>query len=82
MWASRPVVVRVHSSAWRLPGLAGVALGDQGVDLTVENTGELLAPEMVSTLAAFLRIDERGHAGRAGVGLGLTIVESITEDFA
>jgi two-component system, OmpR family, sensor histidine kinase VanS len=48
------------------------------VELTVENTGETLAPEMVSTLAEpFLRGDERAHTDRAGVGLGLAIVESI-----
>jgi two-component system sensor histidine kinase VanS len=50
------------------------------VELTVENTGETLAPEMVSTLAEpFLRADERVRADHAGVGLGLAIVESITQ---
>jgi two-component system sensor histidine kinase VanS len=48
------------------------------VELTIENTGEMLAPEMVSTLAEpFLRGDERVRAEHAGVGLGLAIVESI-----
>jgi two-component system sensor histidine kinase VanS len=50
------------------------------VELTVENTGETLAPEMVSTLAEpFLRGDERVRSDHAGVGLGLAIVESITK---
>jgi two-component system, OmpR family, sensor histidine kinase VanS len=46
--------------------------------LTVENTGEQLAPQTVSTLAEpFLRGEERVRAGHAGAGLGLAIVESI-----
>jgi two-component system sensor histidine kinase VanS len=50
------------------------------VELTVENTGETLAPEMVATLAEpFLRADERVRAEHDGVGLGLAIVESITQ---
>jgi two-component system sensor histidine kinase VanS len=50
------------------------------VELTVENTGEMLAPQMVSTLAEpFLRGDERARPEHAGVGLGLAIVESITQ---
>jgi two-component system sensor histidine kinase VanS len=50
------------------------------VELTVENTGEILTPELVSTLAEpFLRGKERGRADDGGVGLGLAIVESITE---
>jgi two-component system sensor histidine kinase VanS len=49
------------------------------VELTVENTGEKLTPQMVSTLTErFLRADERVRADHAGVGLGLAIVESIT----
>jgi two-component system sensor histidine kinase VanS len=48
--------------------------------LTVENTGERLAPQLVSTLAEpFLRGTERVRADHAGVGLGLAIVKSITE---
>jgi len=50
------------------------------VELTVENTGATLAPQIVSTLAEpFLRADERVRADHAGVGLGLAIVESITQ---
>jgi two-component system sensor histidine kinase VanS len=50
------------------------------VVLTVENTGEQLAPGLVSTLTEpFRRGAERVHAGHAGVGLGLTIVETIAQ---
>ena len=48
--------------------------------LTVENTGEQLTRQLVSTLAEpFQRGTERVHADHAGVGLGLAIVKSITE---
>ena len=48
--------------------------------LTVENTGEKLASQSVSTLAEpFLRGSERVRRDHAGVGLGLTIVQSITQ---
>jgi two-component system sensor histidine kinase VanS len=54
----------------------------KSVVLTVENTGEKLTPQLVSTLVEpFLRGTERvrtDHAG-VGVGLGLAIVESITK---
>jgi two-component system sensor histidine kinase VanS len=47
--------------------------------LTVENTGEELTPELVSTLVdPFQRGTERIHNDYAGVGLGLAIVKSIT----
>ena len=50
------------------------------MELTVENTGETLTPEVVSTLAEpFLRGDERVRADHGGVGLGLAIVESIAQ---
>jgi len=49
------------------------------VTLTVENTGEVLAPELVATLAEpFRRGSERVRTDHAGVGLGLAIVTSIT----
>jgi two-component system, OmpR family, sensor histidine kinase VanS len=52
------------------------------VELTVENTGEKLTPHTVATLAEpFLRGTNRirtEHAG-VGVGLGLAIVNSITQ---
>nr|WP_308066880.1 HAMP domain-containing sensor histidine kinase [Microtetraspora sp. AC03309] len=50
------------------------------VVLTVENTGEKLAPQLVSTLVApFQRGTERIRTDHAGVGLGLAIVKSITQ---
>ena len=48
--------------------------------LTVENTGEKLTPQLVSTLAEpFQRGTERIRTDHAGVGLGLAIVKSITQ---
>jgi two-component system, OmpR family, sensor histidine kinase VanS len=50
------------------------------VALTVENTGEKLTQEIVSTLAEpFQRGTERISTDHAGVGLGLAIVKSITQ---
>jgi len=50
------------------------------VVLTVENTGEKLTPQLVSTLGEpFRRGTERIRTDRAGVGLGLAIVTSITQ---
>jgi len=52
----------------------------QSVVLTVENTGEKLTPQLVSTLAEpFRRGTERIRTDHAGVGLGLAIVKSITQ---
>jgi two-component system, OmpR family, sensor histidine kinase VanS len=49
------------------------------VALTVENTGEQLTPELVSTVGEpFQRGTERVHTDHAGVGLGLAIVKRIT----
>jgi two-component system, OmpR family, sensor histidine kinase VanS len=51
----------------------------QSAVLTVENTGEKLSPQAVSTLAEpFLRGTERLRGDHAGVGLGLAIVKGIT----
>jgi two-component system sensor histidine kinase VanS len=48
--------------------------------LTVENTGEKLTPQLVSTLAEpFQRGARRARTDHAGVGLGLAIVNSITQ---
>jgi two-component system sensor histidine kinase VanS len=50
-----------------------------GVVLTVENTGEGLTPQVVSTLGEpFQRGTERVRSDHGGVGLGLAIVKSIT----
>jgi len=47
--------------------------------LTVENTGEQLTPQVVSTLSEpFQRGAQRIRTDHAGVGLGLAIVKSIT----
>jgi two-component system, OmpR family, sensor histidine kinase VanS len=50
------------------------------VMLAVENTGEKLSPQLVSTLTEpFQRGTERIRSDHAGVGLGLAIVKSITQ---
>ncbi|MES5823411.1 HAMP domain-containing sensor histidine kinase [Streptomyces sp. RG80] len=47
--------------------------------LTVENTGEMLTPQLASKLTEpFQRGTERIHTDHDGVGLGLAIVKSIT----
>ena len=52
----------------------------KSVALTVENTGEKLTPQLVSTLVEpFLRGNERIRTDHEGVGLGLAIVKSITQ---
>ena len=49
------------------------------VALTVENTGETLTPQLVSTLdEPFQRGSRRIRTDHSGVGLGLAIVKSIT----
>ena len=64
-----------HGTVWVT---TGVHLGR--VVLTVENTGQKLTPQLVSTLAEpFQRASERIRTDHAGVGLGLAIVKSITE---
>jgi two-component system sensor histidine kinase VanS len=51
----------------------------KSVVLTVENSGEMLTPQFVSTLGEpFRRGIERIRTDHAGVGLGLAIVKSIT----
>ena len=52
----------------------------ESVELTVENTGEKLTAQLVSTLSEpFQRGSRRIRTGHAGVGLGLAIVKSITQ---
>jgi two-component system sensor histidine kinase VanS len=54
--------------------------GPGSVMLTVENTGEKLTSQLVSTLTEpFQRGAERRRGDHAGVGLGLAIVKSITQ---
>lgn len=73
----------VHNAiVHNLPGQGTVWVGTsvrpETVVLTVENTGEKLTPELVSTLTEpFQRGTERMHADHAGVGLGLAIVKTI-----
>jgi two-component system sensor histidine kinase VanS len=56
------------------------AIGPESVMLTVENTGDKLSPQLVSTLTEpFQRGTERIRSDHAGVGLGLAIVKSITQ---
>jgi two-component system sensor histidine kinase VanS len=56
------------------------SLHPKGAVLTVENTGEKLAPQLVSTLAEpFQRGTKRIRTDHAGIGLGLAIVKSITQ---
>lgn len=56
------------------------SLGHDAATLTVENTGDKLSPQLVSTLTEpFQRGTERIHDGQAGVGLGLAIVKNIVQ---
>jgi two-component system, OmpR family, sensor histidine kinase VanS len=56
------------------------AVHPKSVMLTVENTGEKLAPQLVPTLVEpFQRGNKRVRADQTGVGLGLAIVNSITQ---
>jgi two-component system, OmpR family, sensor histidine kinase VanS len=55
------------------------AVRPDAVTLTVENTGDTLAPQLVATLTEpFQRGSERIRGDHAGLGLGLAIVNSIT----
>ncbi len=55
------------------------AVRPESVMLAVENSGDNLTPELVSTLTEpFQRGTERIRSDQAGVGLGLAIVKSIT----
>jgi two-component system sensor histidine kinase VanS len=55
-------------------------LQPDSVVLTVENTGDKLTPQLVSTLVEpFQRGTQRIHTDQAGIGLGLAIVRSITQ---
>jgi two-component system sensor histidine kinase VanS len=64
-----------HGTVW-----VTTSVQPKSVVLTVENTGEKLTPQLVSTLAEpFLRGTKRIRTDHAGVGLGLAIVKSITQ---
>jgi two-component system sensor histidine kinase VanS len=58
----------------------GTRARPDGVELTVENTGPQLSPQLVPTLVEpFQRGTARTRTDHAGVGLGLAIVKSIAE---
>ena len=60
--------------------LVTTGVAPESVVLTVENTGERLTPQLVSTLGEpFRRGTDRIRTDHAGVGLGLAIVKSITQ---
>jgi two-component system sensor histidine kinase VanS len=64
-----------HGTVW-----VTTSVHPEAAVLTVENTGEKLAPQLVSTLVEpFQRGTERIRTDHAGVGLGLAIVKSITQ---
>jgi two-component system, OmpR family, sensor histidine kinase VanS len=64
-----------HGTVW-----VETSVQPKTVALKVENTGEELTSQAVSTLVEpFQRGTERIHTDHAGVGLGLAIVKSITQ---
>jgi two-component system sensor histidine kinase VanS len=64
-----------HGTVW-----VTTSLHPNRVELTVENTGENLTPQLVATLVEpFQRGNRRIRTDDAGVGLGLAIVNSITQ---
>ena len=64
-----------HGTVW-----VTTSVHPRRVVLTVENTGEQLTPQLVATLVEpFRRGTERIRTEHTGVGLGLAIVNSITE---
>jgi two-component system sensor histidine kinase VanS len=68
----------VHNLPERGTVWVTTSVHSRSVVLTVENTGEKLTPQLVSTLGeAFQRGTERIHTDHAGVGLGLAIGKSI-----
>jgi two-component system sensor histidine kinase VanS len=64
-----------HGSVWVRTGAHARAM-----ELTVENTGGKITPQLAATLAEpFQRGSKRIHDDHAGVGLGLAIVKSIAQ---
>ena len=64
-----------HGTVW-----VTTSVHPEGVELTIENTGDKLSPQLVATLAEpFQRGTERLRTDHAGDGLGLAIVKSITQ---
>jgi two-component system sensor histidine kinase VanS len=70
----------VHNLAEQGTVWVATSVHPKTVVLTVENTGEMLSPQLVSTIVEpFQRGTGRIRDGQAGVGLGLAIVKSITQ---
>ena len=70
----------VHNLPHRGTVWISTTVNPETVTLSVENTGEKLTPQLVSTLVEpFLRGTERTRSEHTGVGLGLAIVKSITQ---
>src|ERR671936_879700 len=70
----------VHNLPEQGTVLVKTSVRPETVVLTVENTGEKLSPQLVSTLTEpFQRGTERLSNDHAGVGLGLAIVKSIAQ---
>jgi two-component system sensor histidine kinase VanS len=70
----------VHNLPERGTVQLSTAIHSESVVLTVENTGDKLSPQLVSTLTEpFQRGTRRVRADHAGVGLGLAIVKRITQ---
>ncbi|GAA4161709.1 HAMP domain-containing sensor histidine kinase [Gryllotalpicola daejeonensis] len=68
----------VHNIAEGGTVQVSTAVDGNRVGFTVENTGPVLAPELVATLTEpFRRGTERVHSDHAGLGLGLAIAKSI-----
>ncbi|MFG2680242.1 sensor histidine kinase [Streptomyces sp. NPDC048392] len=66
--------VWIHTTAVHTTAGPGATL------LTVENTGDRISPQRAATLTEpFQRGTERVHTDHAGVGLGLTIAQTITQ---
>jgi two-component system sensor histidine kinase VanS len=64
-----------HGTVWVTTGAR-----PRGAVLTVENSGEKLTPQLVSTFVEpFQRGSKRIRNDHAGVGLGLAIVERIAQ---
>jgi two-component system sensor histidine kinase VanS len=70
----------VHNLPERGTVRVSTSVHPTSVELTVENTGEKLSPQLVSTLVEpFQRGTQRTRTDHAGVGLGLAIVKSIAQ---
>jgi len=70
----------VHNLPERGTVWVKTSAGPEAVVLTVENSGQKVSPQLVSTLTEpFQRGTERIRNGHAGVGLGLAIVKRITQ---